>query len=126
MKKYLVIALVLATVTMFALPVFAQLGNPADQANSYLEQVKTASGIQSSGDLPSLVGLIINVILSLLGIIFLVLMVYAGFLWMTAQGDPKPVETAKSIIKQAIIGLIITLAAYAISNFVITQIVSKI
>jgi len=124
MKKYLVIALVLATVTMFALPVFAQ--TPGEKAETLLGQVGTQAGIQTTRDLPGIIALIINVILTLLGVIFLVLMVYAGFLWMTAQGESKPVDQAKGIIKQAIIGLIITLAAYAISNFVITNIVKQI
>jgi len=67
---------------------------------------------------------IINVILSFLGVIFLVLMVYAGVLWMMAQGNEKNVEKAKGIITGSIIGLIIIAAAYAISYFIL-DLVSK-
>ena len=55
-------------------------------------------------------------------LIFFGLMVYAGFLWTTAQGDPAKVKKAQDMIKQAIIGMIIVFAAYAISAFVISSI----
>ena len=72
------------------------------------------------GDLTVIIGRIINVLLSFLGVVFLVLVLYAGFLWMTAQGDTKKVDQAKSMITQAIIGLIIIMAAYAISSYVLS------
>ena len=56
--------------------------------------------------------------LSFLGVIFLLLMIYGGILWMTARGNEKNVEQAKSIIFDAIIGLVIVAAAYAITYFV--------
>ncbi len=67
------------------------------------------------------VGKLINVFLGLLGIIFLILVIYAGFLWMTAGGDDKKVATAKNILISAVVGLVVLLSAYAISNFVIDQ-----
>lgn len=67
------------------------------------------------------VGSFIAVILSLLGIVFLLLIVRAGFLWMTAQGDQKAITKAKDILMQSTIGLLITLSAYAISAFVVNS-----
>lgn len=54
----------------------------------------------------------------LLGIVFLVLMIYAGFLWMTAAGDPGKVTKAKSLMGNAIIGLIVILLAYGFTQFI--------
>ena len=65
------------------------------------------------------VGQIVNAALSFVGIIFTVLMVYAGYLWMTARGEESQIEKAKNIINASIIGIIITLGAYSISNFVV-------
>jgi len=73
-------------------------------------------------DMPSLIGKYIGYILSFLGIIFFVLMIYAGFLWMTARGEEAQVEKARTLIYQAVIGLIIVLSAYAITNYVGTKI----
>ena len=73
-------------------------------------------------DLLTLIGTIINVLLGFLGVIFLLLTIYAGFLWMTAQGNEEKVEKATGILKTAIIGLVIILAAYSIANFVVSQV----
>ncbi len=61
---------------------------------------------------------LITPVLSLVGVIFLVLMVYAGVLWMTAGGNSDQVTKAKNIMIAAVIGTIIIAAAYAITNFV--------
>ena len=68
------------------------------------------------------VGKIIRIILGLLGIIFLGLTVYAGALWMTAAGEEEKVTTATGILKMAVIGLIIILASYSLSYFVLDKI----
>ena len=62
---------------------------------------------------------IINISLSLLGIIVVVIIIYAGFEWMTAGGSEDKVSSAKQRIAYAVIGLAIILSAYAITNFVV-------
>ena len=64
---------------------------------------------------------IINVALSLLGVILLVLIVYSGFLWMTAAGNDEQISKAKKILASSVIGLVIILSAYSISRFVVTN-----
>jgi len=88
-----------------------------------LNSVNTHSGL---GDKPleETLGMLISVLLGLLGIIFLVLVIWAGFLWMTAGGDEKKVAQAKSIIITAVVGMVILLSAYAISSFVLDQLIS--
>ena len=83
-----------------------------------LQNVAGPAGVAESGDVGSIVGTIINSALTLVGLIFLVLMVYAGFLWMTARGEEEQINKAKKIITGTIIGLIITVSAYAITVFV--------
>lgn len=65
------------------------------------------------------VGLILTLLFSILGVIFLFLTVYAGIKWMTAQGNTSTVEQAKDTITRSIIGLIICFAAYGLTYFVI-------
>lgn len=69
-------------------------------------------------DVRVIVARIIKVFLGLLGIIFLVLLVLAGFKWMNSQGNEEEVKKAKDQITVAVIGLLIILAAYGITNFV--------
>ncbi len=64
------------------------------------------------------VGLILNIVFSLLGIIVVGLIIFNGFNWMTARGNEKKVEEAKSSLISAIIGLLIVLGSYAITTFV--------
>ncbi|PKM91169.1 hypothetical protein CVU82_03920 [Candidatus Falkowbacteria bacterium HGW-Falkowbacteria-1] len=65
------------------------------------------------------VGIIIQVVVSFIGIVFMILLVYGGILWMTAAGNDQQVDRAKKIITESIIGLVIIVSAYAISILVI-------
>ncbi len=112
-------SLVLLPTQVFAAP------NPFDTAKNLTGNVAESAGVQGSNKgLPEIVGSIINVALGFLGIVFLVLLLYAGFLWMTAQGDGKKVDKARDMITQAVIGLVIIVAAFAISNFVLSSLVN--
>jgi hypothetical protein len=81
-----------------------------------------ASGLGTAS--PALVvSQVIKVILSLLGVVFILLIIYGGFLWLTSAGNEETVSKAKRLLTAAIIGLIIVLAAYVITVFVIDRIV---
>lgn len=119
MKKiFLKVSAWFATLPVLLLPVaaLAQLS----EAQTDLTAVGTAIGTDATtSTLPELIGNIIAVLLSVLGIIFVVLVVYAGFLYLTAMGEGEKVKKAKTLLTQSIIGLIIIVAAYAIASFVI-------
>jgi hypothetical protein len=70
--------------------------------------------------LPLVIGTIIKTALGVVGIVFLVLMVYAGYTWMIARGDEAKVEKAKDTIINCIIGIVIVVGAYAITSYLIT------
>lgn len=67
----------------------------------------------------SMISAVISIALAFVGVIFLVLMIYGGYLWMTAAGSEEQVTKAKKLITAAIIGLIIVIMSYAISYFVV-------
>lgn len=69
------------------------------------------------------VGNIISVFLGLLGSIFVILIVYGGYIWMTAAGNEEKVTRAQQIIKSAVIGIIVLVAVYAIWIFIFARIV---
>ncbi len=75
--------------------------------------------ITANGNIAVFIGeKIIQPVLGLLGLLFLVLMIYAGILWMTAQGDPKQVAKAKEIIISSVIGAVIVASSYALTTAV--------
>ena len=107
-------------------PVSALSSDVADSIKQQAETVgSTAFGEQGGeGDLLTVrVAGIIKTILGFVGVIVVVLVVYAGFLWMTAGGNSDQVGKAKDWMINAIIGLAITLSAYAITDFVINKMI---
>lgn len=86
--------------------------------------VGETAGYESNVDLTSIVGIVIQTFLGILGVVFLVYMIYAGYNWMIAQGDEDRVTRAKDTIQRAIIGLIVTIAAYAISFWVFDKLLT--
>ena len=108
------IALALSLTFAFGLSLPAQAQSLSDN----LDDVQADSDL-ADAPLPEFIGTLISVFISILGIVLLVIIIYAGFLWMTAGGNPDQVGKAKTWMINAVIGLIVLLAAYAISSFVI-------
>jgi len=67
---------------------------------------------------------IINIILGFLGIIAVILILFGGFMWMTAAGNDDKIGTAKKLMSAGVIGLVIVLAAFGIAKFVISSMLS--
>lgn len=72
----------------------------------------------SEASLGAVVATVIKTALSVLALLFLVLTIMAGFQWMNAGGNEEVVKKAQSSFKNAIIGLVIVLAAYTITYFI--------
>ncbi|MCX6792408.1 MAG: IPT/TIG domain-containing protein [Candidatus Falkowbacteria bacterium] len=64
---------------------------------------------------------IIRIILGFLGVLALGLIMYAGFIWMTAKGEEEKIENAKKIMIGAVIGLVIVLASFGIASYIISR-----
>lgn len=117
-KKFFLIAIILT-------PLLTQAGSPPpfDIGDSG-ESVGQSHLSLTKVDVFSAVSRIINYGLTFLGMISLILMLYAGFTWMWARGNESNIEKAKEMLKGAIIGLIIILASYAVSYYVFTNLAS--
>lgn len=112
------LALVFSPVATLAVDPFGQKDLTKTATEAY--------GSTPASDIEVIAGGIIRGFLGLLGIVFVVLIVYAGFTWMTAQGNEEKVNMAKKLIVQATIGLIVILAAYAITEFIISNVQSAV
>ena len=100
--------------------VLAQTASSTGLKSAFSVAQQTASGNYETGKtFESMLGDIILLILSLVGIIAIAYIIFAGWLWMSAAGNEQKVEKAKGILFQSIIGLIIIIGAYTISYFVI-------
>jgi hypothetical protein len=127
MKKVFAIFAIFFFVTCGVLPAiqfaFAEEASPIGLLQKNLEGVGGGLGDKSTGStLPVVIGKIIKVVVGVLGIVLTALIVYGGYLCMTAGGDQGQVKKAKDYITNGVIGLIICILAYAITNFVVAKI----
>lgn len=76
-------------------------------------------------DLVKVVTNIINWVMGLLGLVAVVVIIWAGFLWMTAGGNEDQLKKAKDKVIQGVIGLVMIMAAWSIAYFVISTVGSK-
>lgn len=112
--------------------VLAQSATPAPTTSNptglmgRLKSIAGQGGYQTDPNIastPKIVGTVIGAFIGFLGITFLILIIYAGFKWMTAEGDLEDVKKAKQTIKQATIGLVVTISAWSIWNFVFQRLI---
>lgn len=83
-----------------------------------------ASLSEGSTDLPTMIGIVINYLFSILGVIFLTTTLIGGYFWMTAGGNEEKVEKGKKFIINGINGMIVVFLAYALT-FVILSALGK-
>lgn len=128
-KTWITWALILILAPIF---IYGQIGSESNYAAAY--DFKTDSGLYTTADqagfetnvdgdvlIDSLIAKIILIILTWVGVLFFVLIVFGGFSWMIAEGNQDKIKKAKGVLLNAIVGLIITLAAYAITSFIVER-----
>lgn len=64
---------------------------------------------------------IINTMLFIVGLLAVIMIIYAGIRFVTAHGDEKQVESARQTIIYSVVGLIVAILAYALVNWVFNQ-----
>jgi len=121
MKTKKIIALIL--VIAFSLILLA----PSANAFSLSEQVKNFGSKLYGGDTvrapQEIAASFIQAGLGFLGLLFFMLILYGGYMYMTAMGKDEQVKKAKNVLIYASIGLIIVLSAFAIASFVLSNII---
>ena len=92
----------------------------AQDMTEQLASVGASSGLPTA-NVAIIVARIIRIVLGTLGIIFTIVIIYAGFLFLTAQGDVDKVKTAKKMITNGVIGMIICILSFSIAQFVLSR-----
>lgn len=115
--------LFLAVLTVFVFALF--FVNNQVLAASLLEQVGEQADVPKA-ELTTVIASFIKMALGFVGIILIILILFAGFKWMTAGGDGGEVTKAKDMLKNAIIGLVIIVLAYSIANFVTKKLTESV
>jgi len=107
----------LSAVFLFGTFVLAATG--PDVGITYAE----GTGLSNSQDIRVIIAKIIRIVIGFLGIIAVGLIIYAGWLWMSSGGNEEKVEQAKKTLTNAVIGLIIIIASFAIASFILNKLI---
>ncbi|MFH0873772.1 MAG: hypothetical protein V1846_02930 [Candidatus Komeilibacteria bacterium] len=120
MKKYfyLILAYLLAPhISWAATSASSSGGSPLDSVKAIGTLVYGGSG--TPYDIKRVISGLIQIFLGLIGIIFLLLIIWSGFRWMTSGGNEKTVEEAKKTLQNSVVGLIIVVMGYSIAYWII-------
>ena len=122
MKKHLIS---LALIALLILPVLSLslAGQAKAELDVGLDEVENEIELGNT-DPRTMIASIINVAMGFLGIIAVVIILAGGFKWMTAAGNEDKVSEAKKLLASGVIGLVIVLSAWAIAQFVVSQLVN--
>ncbi|NMC51112.1 hypothetical protein GYA54_00050 [Candidatus Kuenenbacteria bacterium] len=126
-KNFLTIIIVVLIYFLFASP-FVFGNTPVAEAYKFtnsLGNLAQNAGLTSDPSsppvqLPTLIGRIIYYALGMVGVVFLILTIIAGLKWMLAGGNEEAVSKAKKAILDASLGVLVVLASYAITYFIVT------
>ena len=91
-------------------------------ASKYTSGEKAGTGAGQGTNLMTVLQTIINVALGVIGFVAVVMIIMGGVQYTTSSGDAAKVTKAKNTILYGIVGLVIALLAFAIVNFVLTNI----
>jgi len=110
--------LVILTALVILNPLVVYSKKTISDAGGFLDTTVEQTGIEKR-DVNQTVGVVIKMVLGIVGSAFFILMVYAGFVWLTARGNEERVEKARKTIIAAVIGLVITVGAYAATSLIV-------
>jgi hypothetical protein len=121
MKNFLIIILISVCLLGYFGNVASAEITATEKALQGLDSTADSAGVKSAETDPAkVVGKVIEILLSVLGAIFLVIVIYGGIMWMTSAGAPESVTKAQNMIIDGSIGLIVCLGAYALTYYIVS------
>ena len=105
-----IVILIVVFVILDRAPLFAQL--------EQLEETAEVANIKGEENLPVVIGKMVGIALGLLGLILVIYLIIGGVMWMTSGGNEDMVKRAQSLIRNAIIGLVVVVLAYTLAHFI--------
>lgn len=123
-KKLMMLAAVVAVLAVVGIGVTTALVVSDASGYSLQSGIDNAKGegMSNQTNVEVIVKNIINVILYAAGILSVGFLVFGGIKYVTSSGDSSKVKAAKDTILYAVIGLMVTILAFVIVNFVIDAI----
>jgi len=123
MTKKILIATLLAAALFGAVSVHAQT---SPNTMKTVELTNPLAGASAQGGVPQIVGTIIKGALGVVGSLVLLMVVWGGFTWLTAAGNPEKIKSGSNTMIWAVIGLIVVFSSYFALDFVLKAIAGTI
>ncbi|MBT3817158.1 MAG: hypothetical protein HOG08_02315 [Candidatus Magasanikbacteria bacterium] len=120
MKRFIITICILATIlcTCGSIAYAQNVGDALGTLNVLAERTGVPDTTVDTG-----AAFIIKRSLQVVGLVFFVLMFYAGFRWLTARGEEGEIEKARNTIIAAVIGLVIIVAAYGVTDLILSRLI---
>jgi hypothetical protein len=104
-------------------PLVAHAAGGASKLREWLNTAGNEAGLPTNVTPLDVFGSVIRGILGFAGVVYFILLVYAGWQWMTAMGNEEKISAAKSSVVHSTIGLALILGAYSVVTFVVKSLV---
>jgi hypothetical protein len=126
MIKKIAITLIVILSSVLSLALIQQPVYAADSFNEICSGPGASSAVcedlGANKEVQSYVAPILKRVFFIIGLLAVGMVIFGGIRYVLSSGDPSKTATAKNTILYAIVGLIVSLAAYAITSFVTTEI----
>ncbi len=114
LKKFLILTVIIG---VFLIAIYFVNAYSLQNLNEFTQQTQAETGLQKAGA-AEVVAMVINIFLGLVGILFVILIIYGGVQWLISAGSPDKIGKAKKVIIYAIVGIAIVTTAYTITYFI--------
>ena len=124
--KSILISTLMVAVMVFGVSIIYQTGNTeiAGAINSEITSGMnaTSAGTSTPTDANVVIKNVTNIMFFIIGAVSVIMLIYGGIRYTTSGGNVNSVTAAKNTVIYSIVGLVISILAYAIVNFVVTNI----
>lgn len=118
-QSIFVLTVLVCTGIFFAQPILA--AGPVDQ-NAF-ESFAANAGFATGPSITVIIARLIRTVISFLGVMAVVIVLYGGFMYMTAGGNEDRIKKAKRTLTNGMIGLVIVLMSFTIAQFIVSKLV---
>ena len=115
----LLLALFLFNIALIPAQANILKGGKSNEIQGNIDNIAANTGYSTENSLESILGTVIRVLLAIIGSIFIFFLFLAGQSWMRAGGNEEQIKNAKKRITSLVIGLIIIIAAYTASYWLV-------
>mgnify|MGYP003608633410 FL=1 len=127
--KSILISTLMVAVMVFGVSIIYQTGNTeiAGAVNSEITSGMnaTSAGTSTPTDANVVIKNVTNIMFFIIGAVSVIMLIYGGIRYTTSGGNANSVTAAKNTIMYSIVGLVVAILAFAVVQFVVTQVMDS-